>query len=87
MRAVTAELNGASSTTRVHVNEGAVRSPLLLRASYVQQMGFFDEVHFLLGGDDHDLASRALASYRWLMGYVPIEVYDDRSTSESHRAL
>ena len=79
---ITARASRAISFTQVHVNEAAVRSPLLLRAAYVQQMGFLDEMHFLLGGDDHDLASRARSSYGWLMGYVLIDVYDDRSTSE-----
>lgn len=55
-----------------------VRSPMLLRAKYVQELGFFDQVHYKLGDDDKDLCRRGLHEGGWISGVVPIDIYQNK---------
>jgi glycosyltransferase involved in cell wall biosynthesis len=51
------------------------RGPLVLRRSMLQELGYLDEEHFVLGNDDHDLFTRAWVLKQWRCGFVPVEVY------------
>jgi len=55
-----------------------VRSPLLLRASYMQQLQFFDQIHYKLGNDDWDLCKRGWVA-GWRVGVQVIDVRDRRN--------
>lgn len=77
----------AAYPATAYVHDVAVRSPLLLRALYVQWLGFLDEGHFTLGGDDHDLAARGRAVRGWSTAYVPLHVFDDRSSMSVNNSV
>ncbi len=51
------------------------RGPLVLRRSMVEELGFLDEAHYVLGDDEHDLFARAWVHKIWRCGFVPVEVY------------
>lgn len=51
------------------------RGPLVLRKSMLEDLGYLDEEHYVLGNDEHDLFTRAWAQKQWRCGFVPIEVY------------
>ena len=67
-------LKESENKSQLHVRETVNRGPLMLRATYAQELGFFDEQNFFLEGDDHDLCRRA-----WEQGlkvaYLPIGVH------------
>eukprot|EP00977_Amphora_coffeiformis_P000284 scaffold83_cov181-Amphora_coffeaeformis.AAC.11 len=53
------------------------RGPLLYRADALRELKYYDEVHFFLGNDDHDLSRRAAwkgwyASYKYTPFYAPL---------------
>lgn len=80
-------VGAAATVSNVHVHDVAVRSPLLLRAAYMQRLGFFDQTRYVLANDDHDLARRARGAHGWRMGYVPLRVHDDRSTMSGNTSV
>jgi hypothetical protein len=51
------------------------RGPLVLRRSMLEELGFLDEAHYVLGDDEHDLFARAWVQKKWRCGFVPVEVY------------
>ena len=51
------------------------RGPLVLRRSMLEELGFLDEAHYVLGDDEHDLFARAWIQKQWRCGFVPVEVY------------
>lgn len=51
------------------------RGPLVLRRSMLEELGFLDEAHYVLGDDEHDLFARAWVQKQWRCGFVPVEVY------------
>ena len=67
-------LAGSEDRPQLHVRETVNRGPLVLRATYAQELGFFDEQSFFLEGDDHDLCRRA-SEHGWIAAYLPIGVY------------
>jgi len=68
----------------IQIRNTCNRGPLLLRALVTQELGFFDEVHFVLGDDDHDLMRRA-ADKKWLVGYFPVGFYSPKDFSATRR--
>jgi hypothetical protein len=66
----------------VFIADVIVRAPLLLRANYTQQLYFFDQVHYKLGKDDHDLCRRGWVS-GWTVGKMYIDIVDLRNEHKS----
>ncbi|CAK0850191.1 unnamed protein product [Prorocentrum cordatum] len=50
------------------------RGPLLYNASKFRQMGYLDELHFLMNRDEHTLHALAVRSQGWVSGYVPLQM-------------
>jgi hypothetical protein len=62
------------------------RGPIIYRAEALRELGFFDEVNFLLGDDDHDLNRRAVfrgwyAAYKYTHFYAPLNLSPSRNNS------
>ncbi len=62
-------------TNAVYLSHTANRGPLALRVSMLEEMGYLDEEHYVLGDDDHDLFTRAWVEKKWRTAFVPVEVY------------
>jgi hypothetical protein len=65
------------------------RGPIAYRADALQLLGFYDEVNFYLGDDDHDLNRRALflgwhVSYKYVPFYAPL--YNSPSRNNALKA-
>lgn len=60
---------------KVFLSHTVNRGPLVLRRSMLEELGFLDEAHYVLGDDEHDLFARAWAHKIWRCGFVPVEVY------------
>lgn len=60
---------------KVFLSHTVNRGPLVLRRSMLEELGFLDEAHYVLGDDEHDLFARAWVQKQWRCGFVPIEVY------------
>lgn len=61
----------------VYVTATNNRGPILYRADALKELGFLDEVNFLIGNDDHDLNRRAafrgwFAAYKYTNFYTPL---------------
>ena len=78
---------GASAADGAWALDIGVRSPLLLRASHVQRLGFLDQGRYMLGGDDINLAERGRALHGWMMGYTPVHAYDERGRMDANRSV
>jgi len=50
------------------------RGPLLYNASKFRQMGYLNELRFLMDKDDHTIHTLALRSQGWVSGYVPVQM-------------
>ncbi|GBG29756.1 Hypothetical Protein FCC1311_059772 [Hondaea fermentalgiana] len=50
------------------------RGPYAVRAKAIQEMGFFDEVHFLIAEDEHDLHRRA-TFLKWNFAFRFVDMY------------
>ncbi len=61
-----------SATCTFYVRDTSNRGPLVLDAEKTKTLGYFDEFHFHLGSDDHDLHARAYFQMGWVTGFVPI---------------
>jgi hypothetical protein len=68
-------LNQSVNVSQIHVRETVNRGPLVLRATYAQELGFFDEQKFFLENDDHDLNRRA-SERNFTVAYLPIGVHE-----------
>jgi len=55
------------------VRDTVNRGPLTVRLDRMQQLGYFDEYHFVLEDDDHDLSSRAYFWYGWKAAVLPLD--------------
>jgi len=66
---------GSFHNNIVYMSHTANRGPLALRKSMLEDMGYLDEKHYVLGDDDHDLFTRAWVQRKWRSAFVPIEVY------------
>lgn len=60
---------------KIFLSHSVNRGPLVLRRSMLEELGFLDEAHYVLGDDEHDLFARAWAQKNWRCGFVPVEVY------------
>ncbi len=60
---------------KVFLSHTVNRGPLVLRRSMLEELGFLDEAHYVLGDDEHDLFARAWVQKQWRCGFVPVEVY------------
>jgi glycosyltransferase involved in cell wall biosynthesis len=60
---------------KIYLSHTVNRGPLALRRCMLEELGFFDEAHYVLGDDDHDLFARAWVQKKWRCGFVPVEVY------------
>lgn len=49
------------------------RGPLLLDAKRVMDLGYFDELNFWQGDDDHDLCTRGYMQHRWKCGLLDVD--------------
>jgi hypothetical protein len=69
------EINKHSTSPdgRVYLSHTVNRGPLVLRRSMVEQLGFLDELNYVLGDDDHDLFARAWTQHKWRTGHIPID--------------
>lgn len=57
----------------VFVRDTVNRGPLMVRADRLRAVGFFDEVNFFQGDDDHNLMLRAYTQYGWKSGHFQID--------------
>ncbi len=61
------------------------RGPIIYRAEALRELGFFDEVNFVLGNDDHDMNRRAFffwyAAYKYSRFYAPLGLSPGRNCS------
>ncbi|KAI9034089.1 nucleotide-diphospho-sugar transferase [Hyaloraphidium curvatum] len=64
---------GPADRAKFHVRDTVNRGPYALRTDRARELGFFDELNFHLGDDDHDLACRAYATRGWVAGSVAID--------------
>lgn len=71
---------------KVFLSHTVNRGPLVLRRTMLEALGFFDEAHYVLGDDDHDLFARAWAQKKWRCGFVPVEVYSPLEWGSSRKA-
>lgn len=60
---------------KVFLSHTVNRGPMVLRKSMLEELGYLDEEHYVLGDDEHDLFARAWSQKKWRTGLVPIEVY------------
>lgn len=74
-------------TNAVYLSHTVNRGPLALRASMLEQMGYLDEEHYVLGDDDHDLFTRAWVEKKWRTGFVPVEVYSPLDWGSTRKAM
>jgi glycosyltransferase involved in cell wall biosynthesis len=70
------------------------RGPLIIRASYLQTLGYLDEVHYMgviTQYDDHELNWRAYHQRGWISGFLPIDYTEERccrsKSSDSNKIL
>jgi hypothetical protein len=62
------------------------RGPIIYRPEALRELGFFDEVNFVLGDDDHDMNRRAVfrgwyAAYKYTHFYSPLSLSTGRNQS------
>jgi hypothetical protein len=60
------------------------RGPIIYRPEALRELGFFDEVNFVLGDDDHDMDRRAVfrgwyAAYKYTHFYAPLGLSPGRN--------
>jgi glycosyltransferase involved in cell wall biosynthesis len=60
------------------------RGPIIYRPEALRELGFFDEVNFVLGDDDHDMNRRAVfrgwyAAYKYTHFYAPLGLSPGRN--------
>jgi glycosyltransferase involved in cell wall biosynthesis len=70
-----------SKRCRFYVADSGNRGPLLLRADFVKELGYFDELHHMgvvTEKCDHDLNYRAYQQRGWVSGFVPVDHTEDR---------
>ena len=60
---------------KVFLSHTVNRGPLVLRRTMLEELGYLDEKHYVLGDDEHDLFARAWIQKQWRCGFVPVEVY------------
>jgi Glycosyl transferase family 2 len=59
---------------KVHISQTCNRGPLLFDRSRLAKLGYLDELHYILGYDDHDLMARAWDLEKLRCAYFPIEI-------------
>lgn len=75
------------SSNVVYMSHTVNRGPLVLRNSMVQEIGYLDEEHYVLGDDEHDLFTRAWSEKRWRTGFVPVEVYSPSEWGSTRKPM
>ena len=60
---------------KVFLSHTVNRGPLVFRRTMLEELGYLDEKHYVLGDDEHDLFARAWIQKQWRCGFVPVEVY------------
>lgn len=48
------------------------RGPLMYDKNKIMKLNYYDERHYYLGNDDHDLMIRAYINNNYICGYIPI---------------
>ena len=71
---------------KVFLSHTVNRGPLVLRKSMLEELGYLDEEHYVLGDDEHDLFARAWVQKRWRCGFVPVEVYSPLEWGSTRKA-
>jgi glycosyltransferase involved in cell wall biosynthesis len=71
---------------KVFLSHTINRGPLVLRRSMLEELGFLDEAHYVLGEDEHDLFARAWVQKQWRCGFVPVEVYSPLEWGSTRKA-
>jgi glycosyltransferase involved in cell wall biosynthesis len=51
------------------------RGPLIILRERLMELGYLDEMNFVLGNDEHDLMMRARYFKNWICGHVVIEAF------------
>lgn len=74
-------------TNAVYLSHTVNRGPLAFRTSMLQEMGYLDEEHHVLGSDDHDLFTRAWVQKQWRSAFVPVEVYSPLSWGSTRKPM
>lgn len=54
------------------VRDSSNRGPLIMRGAMLRSLGFFDEMNWLNGNDDHDIHIRAYLEGRWVTGFFEL---------------
>jgi hypothetical protein len=72
--------------SKVFLSHTVNRGPLVLRKSMLEELGYLDEEHYVLGDDEHDLFARAWVQKKWRCGFVPIEVYSPLEWGSTRKA-
>jgi glycosyltransferase involved in cell wall biosynthesis len=57
----------------IYLSHTVNRGPLALRRAMVEELGWLDEEHYVLGDDEHDLFARAWAQKKWRTAFFPVE--------------
>lgn len=66
-------LQDYSNYDKVFLSHTIFRGPMAFKRRMLEEMGFLDEDHFVLGNDDHDLFARAWHFKKWRCGFFPVE--------------
>ena len=69
------EKERAAMRNKVFITSTNNRGPLMFRADALRALGYFDEVNYYLGDDDHDLNQRAYVAYGWRAAYRYVHFY------------
>ena len=57
----------------VYLSHTVNRGPLAIRRTMIEELGWLDEEHYVLGDDEHDLFARAWAQKQWRTAFFPVE--------------
>ena len=80
-------INSFECFNNVVLSHTVNRGPLVLRRSMVEELGYLDEEHYVLGNDEHDMFSRAWVEKQWRTGFVPVEVYSPQQWGSTRKEM
>jgi glycosyltransferase involved in cell wall biosynthesis len=63
------------------------RGPILFSNERLKEMGYLDELNFVLADDDHDINIRAFSKNNWVSGHVPVEFYSPISHGTTRKQM
>jgi glycosyltransferase involved in cell wall biosynthesis len=68
-------LSNFEGFNKIYLSHTVNRGPLVIRRTMLEELGFLDEKHYVLGNDEHDLFARAWYYKMLRTGFIPIEVF------------